>query len=970
MKNENHRTRWFRHGLNPISAIGWILLICGGLGLMAGSARGAIKMSHLPCWQGAVGRVPAGLGWADFDDNGWLDLAVATGVDATTNYNLVYFNYDGEVSTDPDWTSDDRRPSGQLYVGDFEGDGDDDLVVANLAYSTNQYPQVVYLNDGGLSTSPSWESPDGHAFVCTAGDPDGDGDLDVAFARGYWVTTISQTSVMYTNDGSGNFTTSPGWETDNEYYAVGIAMSDIDLDGDLDLALGIRNGGVRVFYNHNGVLETTPSWQSSLSFGGRMIAFGDVDHDGDQDLAVAPTGGRVVVFKNIGDSLETFPTWQAAAAGTEPSCVAWADADGDGDLDLAAGSWFGGAGVFENIDGNLTTEFAWVCPSTPGRIQQVAWCDFDEDALVDTSVTFTGDGSRKLFYLYNIPLHEISSLEIDGVPLAMNEYCYDRLAGWISLATPPSSGEVLTVYYTFSRDPDLAVSGSSRAALFENRNIINPDAKKILLLMDSQLGANYDIDDGTFNIMEHFDYYGWQVTTAALMSPVSRCSYSTSVGLRPQIPNYLIGDIPDVTAYDIVCLLPNASGSPNLMADPTTLAILNTAADEKVVVAAWCRAVRVLAAADLLDGLNVVGHADYQAEYEAAGATYLGNDHPPIIQGNIVTSVRSNFYRTATCEAIARALSPEISATGHTPASPTQLDSIIISCHISDFGFIDTTQVMVDTGTGYFALNLHDDGNHHDGAAHDSLYAVALPPVSDDTEIEYYIRVVEDTTRITVMDPADAPTTVYSLIVGYCSPRLYISEFMAANDGCCPDEFGDFDDWIEIYNAEDVGVYLGDAYLTDNLSETAKFQIGDVTIPARGFALFWADGETSEGIMHADFTLELSDEAVGLYDSDKHGNTVFDALSYPAQQSGKSYGRLSDSGDDWVYFPSPTPGQSNGTYICGDVNGDYNVNLLDIVYLINFKYKSGMAPVPYGSGDVNGDGTINLLDIVLSLIHI
>ena len=79
---------------------------------------------------------------------------------------------------------------------------------------------------------------------------------------------------------------------------------------------------------------------------------------------------------------------------------------------------------------------------------------------------------------------------------------------------------------------------------------------------------------------------------------------------------------------------------------------------------AWCRAVRVLARAGVLDGRRAVGHADYASEYEAAGATHLGDDHPPVIDANIVTSVRSRFYRSETCEAIGRAVQQRREAEG------------------------------------------------------------------------------------------------------------------------------------------------------------------------------------------------------------------------------------------------------------------------------------------------------------------
>ncbi len=67
------------------------------------------------------------------------------------------------------------------------------------------------------------------------------------------------------------------------------------------------------------------------------------------------------------------------------------------------------------------------------------------------------------------------------------------------------------------------------------------------------------------------------------------------------------------------------------------------------------------------------------------------------------------------------------------------------------------------------------------------------------------------------------------------------------------------------------------------------------------------------------------------------------------------------------------PGQedSNGNdvgdlcdYICGDIDGNPAINILDIVYVINYKYKGGPAPDPLESADVNHDFSVNILDIV------
>ena len=92
---------------------------------------------------------------------------------------------------------------------------------------------------------------------------------------------------------------------------------------------------------------------------------------------------------------------------------------------------------------------------------------------------------------------------------------------------------------------------------------------------------------------------------------------------------------------------------------------MKEANQEKIIIAAWCRAVRLLAAADIVEGKNIIGHFDYFDEYKAAGANYIeysftwkdgkkifNNVSPPIQDGNIITTVRSLYYRNEMCELI------------------------------------------------------------------------------------------------------------------------------------------------------------------------------------------------------------------------------------------------------------------------------------------------------------------------------
>ncbi len=68
-----------------------------------------------------------------------------------------------------------------------------------------------------------------------------------------------------------------------------------------------------------------------------------------------------------------------------------------------------------------------------------------------------------------------------------------------------------------------------------------------------------------------------------------------------------------------------------------------------------------------------------------------------------------------------------------------------------------------------------------------------------------------------------------------------------------------------------------------------------------------------------------------------------------------------DDGSVNIYADTSS-GEKDLYYWCADVNNDEAVNVLDILYLINYKFKNGAAPFQ-GSGDVNNDGKIDIIDI-------
>lgn len=146
--------------------------------------------------------------------------------------------------------------------------------------------------------------------------------------------------------------------------------------------------------------------------------------------------------------------------------------------------------------------------------------------------------------------------------------------------------------------------------------------------------------------------------------------------------------------------------------------------------------------------------------------------------------------------------------------------------------------------------------------------------------------------------------------------NVFINEFMAQNQSTLADPAdGDWDDWIELYNAGTTTVDLTGFFLTDNLTNKTAFTIPPgYPIPAGGFLLVWADNETDQNIapntdLHADFALSRTGEQIGLYSPD---GSLVDGFSFTTQTNDISLGRFPDGADgQLVYFEEPSPREPN-----------------------------------------------------------
>ena len=212
-----------------------------------------------------------------------------------------------------------RLPGLGVVFGDFDGDADLDIYVAN-----DGEPNLLFRNDGGwrfaetAKTAGAAYSLDGMAQASMgvhAGDYDNDGDLDL------FTTNFSdEYNTLYRNDGRGGFTDATGeaglGETALPFLGWGTGFVDFDNDGWLDLF--VANGHLHpaldrsflgLFYAQRNLLYHNRGGRFVEVGGGsggvwgiekvsRAAAVGDYDNDGDADLFVVNLNDTPTLLRN------------------------------------------------------------------------------------------------------------------------------------------------------------------------------------------------------------------------------------------------------------------------------------------------------------------------------------------------------------------------------------------------------------------------------------------------------------------------------------------------------------------------------------------------------------------------------------------------------------------------------------------------------------------------------------------------
>lgn len=142
------------------------------------------------------------------------------------------------------------------------------------------------------------------------------------------------------------------------------------------------------------------------------------------------------------------------------------------------------------------------------------------------------------------------------------------------------------------------------------------------------------------------------------------------------------------------------------------------------------------------------------------------------------------------------------------------------------------------------------------------------------------------------------------------SQQLVINEFMSKNNSTLEDEFGDYSDWIEIFNPTQDTIHLLNWHLSDDEDELNKWTFPNLIIESGGFVLVFASGKniyTPNGV-HTNFKIGASGEALFLCNS---SGQIVDQTVEVELEGDQSYGRISDGNSPFAKFYTSSPNSSN-----------------------------------------------------------
>ncbi|MGD0618589.1 MAG: FG-GAP-like repeat-containing protein [Bryobacteraceae bacterium] len=327
--------------------------------LLTGNGDGTFAPAvNVPQFGSAVSFVTA----ADFNGDGNQDIAATT-----ADGSVLVALGNGKGGFAPTTSTSVIGSPGYMAVGDFNGDGIPDAIVAgNFGFSNVGAVSVLIGNGDGTFKTPTIPLNNVNALTVATGDFNLDGNLDAAVVVGGLIGLQTPGSlVILKGKGDGTFTAQTPLNVGTTPTSpISVTVGDVNGDGKPDLVVAyqdfIANFGIQVFLGKgDGTFQ--PLTPMTTEFGAQSIVINDFTGDGRPDLVISHCCGATNMTYMIGNGDGTFQTETEFSSGPSPWGLAMGELNGDGVQDLV---------VADELEQG--SAYAAVLPGTGLRTQSAA----------------------------------------------------------------------------------------------------------------------------------------------------------------------------------------------------------------------------------------------------------------------------------------------------------------------------------------------------------------------------------------------------------------------------------------------------------------------------------------------------------------------------------------------------------------------------------------------------------------------
>jgi hypothetical protein len=205
--------------------------------------------------------------WGDYDNDGDLDILL-TGNTGATRISKIYKNNGNDTFTEQTGISLTGVSSCSVAWGDYDNDGDHDILMTGYSDLKNVPVSKVYRNNGNNTFTEQAEILITGVYDGSAvwGDYNNDGDLDILLAGNIGISYPIYISKIYKNNGDNSFTEQIGISLSG-VYAGSVAWGDYDNDGNLDVLLTGQSGNTyvsKIYKNEGAIKNILPSSPNNL----------------------------------------------------------------------------------------------------------------------------------------------------------------------------------------------------------------------------------------------------------------------------------------------------------------------------------------------------------------------------------------------------------------------------------------------------------------------------------------------------------------------------------------------------------------------------------------------------------------------------------------------------------------------------------------------------------------------------------